>query len=127
MGEEGVATSVLDTGALIAIERGDEQVRAVLRERVGRLVIPAAVLAQVWREGARQARLAILVASRDTRIDVLDESAAKAAGVLCGRTGTSDIVDASVVIAARAHRALVVTSDPDDLRKIDPSVELEPL
>jgi len=127
MGEEGLAASILDTGALIAIERGDERVRAILQERTGRLVIPSPVLAQVWRDGARQARLAIVLRSRDTRIDVLDENAAKAAGVLCGRTGTSDIVDASVVISARLHHAVVVTSDPDDLRRIDPSIEVESL
>ncbi len=44
-------------------------------------------------------------------------------GVLCGSAGTHDVVDASVVIAARRVNALVITSDPDDLRQLDPAMD----
>jgi hypothetical protein len=50
---------------------------------------------------------------------------AEAAGVLCGRAGTSDVVDACVVLVARRERAVVVTSDVDDLRQLDPGLRLE--
>jgi hypothetical protein len=127
MGEAGLEASVLDAGALVAFERGDRRVRALIASTEGRLIVPAPVLAQVWRNGARQAALAALIKEERVIVEVLDTTLAKAAGVLCGRSGTSDIVDASVVIAARLHRALVVTSDPDDLRRIDPSIHLETL
>jgi len=130
MGETSGRADVLDAGALIAFERGAKRARAfVQRARAAgiQLIIPAPVLAQVWRGGARQAQLAALVEARATLIEPFDEPLAKAAGILCGRSGTSDIVDASVVISARLHHAVVLTSDPDDLRRIDPSIELESL
>jgi hypothetical protein len=99
------------------IRKGDE-----------RLVVPAAVLAQVWRDGARQARLAALVGDHRTVVDPLDHSAAKAAGVLCGLTRSRDIVDASIVVSARlANDAVVITSDVEDLRRLDPSLSLHGL
>jgi hypothetical protein len=55
----------------------------------------------------------------------LDLLTAEAAGTLCGRSRTSDVIDASVVLAARKHRALVVSSDAGDLLHLDPSLEVE--
>ena len=118
---------VLDSGALIALERADEFVRS-LTERAVRtgtdIHVPAGVVAQVWRNGTRQARLATLLRSRGIKVAPLDLGEARAAGVLCGRSGTADIVDASVVLLARRHRAPVITSDPDDLARIDPTLTL---
>lgn len=51
----------------------------------------------------------------------LDEALSRAAGELCGVTGTADVIDASVVLVAREHRDIIVTSDPSDLRRLDPS------
>ena len=117
----------LDAGALIAFERGDQRIRALVQEARATgasLGVPAAVLAQVWRDGARQARLAALVGSRTVEVVVLDTVTAKAVGRLCGLTGTADVVDASVVLAARTRSDRVVTSDPADLAAIDPGLEL---
>jgi len=125
MGEEGLAASVVDTGALIAIDRGDERLRRFLRSRLGPFIVPAAVLAQAWRDGRVQARLARFIAAAGTTIEVLDEASAKAIGVTLARSGTADIVDASVVVTARRYQALVLTSDPDDLLRIYPSLEFE--
>lgn len=77
---------MLDAGALIGIERGDEKMSALL--------------------------------------DASLKSAVRFAGVLCGLSGTSDVVDASVVISAKEHRCSVITSDPSDLGALDPSVQL---
>ena len=55
----------------------------------------------------------------------LDRTLAEAAGTLCGRARTSDVVDASVVLVARRERAVVITSDIDDLRRLDPTLPLE--
>ena len=118
---------VLDAGALIAVERLDRRARAVLAERTGPVVIPAPVLAQVWRDGARQIRLARFIQTRGTTVEAFDGLEARAAGVLLGRSGTSDVVDASVVLSARRHKARVRTSDPDDLRRIDPDLAIEVL
>lgn len=130
MGKANPRPVVLDAGALILFDRADARVRALVRlarDRGVPLVVPSGALAQVWRDGSRQARLAALVGAETVRVDPLDEPAAKAAGVLCGRAGTSDVVDASVVIAARAYRASVLTTDPDDLRRLDPEVEIQAL
>lgn len=127
MGRPRPQALVLDAGSLIALDKGDREARAIIRRAVDRgaaLVIPAAVLAQVWRDGRRQARLARLIASETTEIDVLDGDTAKAVGTVCGRSGTSDVVDGSVVIAGRLHRAGVVTSDAADLLRIDPSLDV---
>ena len=78
----------------------------------------------MWRDGRRQAHLARLMASDAVRVRALDSDEAKAAGVLCGRAQTSDIVDASVVLLARRHHATVVTSDADDLRRIDSTLAI---
>ena len=112
---------VLDAGALIAFERGDPRVRALLLE-ARRIVVPAGALAQVWREGKRQVPLRALCNSGKTQVPALDRATAEAAGILCGRARTRDVIDASVVLAGRQERALVVTSDPDDIRRIDPTL-----
>jgi rRNA-processing protein FCF1 len=119
---------VLDAGALIAFERGDARMRALVREALKegvRLVIPAGALGQVWRGAPRQAPLRALVKGPTTVVPALDHVLAEAAGVLCGRAGTSDVIDASVVLIARRERAVVVTSDVVDLRRLDPSLSLE--
>ncbi|MGH8774189.1 MAG: PIN domain-containing protein [Jiangellaceae bacterium] len=117
----------LDTGALIAIERRHRFVTALLdaAERHGRSIsIPAGVLAQAWRGGGRQVRLSPMLASSGTVIVALDEPAARASGVLCALTGTADVIDASVVICAAQRGDVVVTSAPDDLRRLAPSLRI---
>jgi hypothetical protein len=49
---------------------------------------------------------------------------ARAVGQLCGATGTSDVIDASVVVCAARRETAIVTSDPDDLRHLDRSIQL---
>lgn len=115
---------VLDAGALIAFERGDPRLRALLLE-AKRLVIPAGALAQAWRDGKRQVPLRALCNSSKTEIIPLDRACAEAAGVLCGRARTSDVVDASVVLAGRQVRGVVVTSDPVDLHRLDPLLPVQ--
>jgi rRNA-processing protein FCF1 len=128
MGKARPQAVVLDTGALIAFERGDARIRALVREALktgARLVIPAGVLGQAWRGAARQAPLRALVKGPTTVVPALDQVLAEAAGILCGRAGTSDVIDASVVLVARRERASVITSDVDDLRHLDPRLSLE--
>ena len=81
-------------------------------------------LAQAVRRPERQARLARLV--RQPTTDVIDLGPVDATNVgrLLAASGTSDIVDAHVVICARRTGQQVVTSDPGDLRLLDPAVRL---
>lgn len=128
MGTHGPRAVVLDAGALIAYERGSGRMRALLRlaatTKGSLLVVPAGVVAQVWRDGARQARLGALLSAERLRVEVLDEPLARAAAVLCGRSGAADIVDASVVLATRVNNAVVVTSDAADLARLDPGINV---
>lgn len=112
----------LDAGALIAFERNDRPTVALIARSLlhgHSFAVPAGVVAQVWRDGRRQVRLARLLGAREIDIVVLDDQRAREAGQLCGVRGTTDIVDASVVLCARARRHRIVTSDPDDLRRLD--------
>lgn len=83
--------------------------------------MPAGVVGQVWR-GGRQARLARLLNARDVQVESLTDTGARAVGLLCGSVGTTDVVDASVVLAARRHQATVLSSDRADLEALDPHV-----
>lgn len=116
-----------DAGGLIALDRNDRQVVVLLaraRELGVRVVIPATALAQAVRQPARQARLSRLIRQADTDLDPLDGPDATAVGLLLAETGTSDIADAHVVICARRAGKVVVTSDPGDIRRIDPELRL---
>lgn len=128
-GRTAVSGLTLDAGALIAIDRGDQDMRALLRRARAQdwpIVIPTGALAQAWRGGARQARLAgFLSARRDGPVlHPLDGTMARAAGELCGRTGIADVIDASVVLCARQHGHHVVTSDPRDLARLDATLRI---
>jgi hypothetical protein len=120
-------TVVLDAGALIAIERGDRDTAALLKvslEDGQAIVVPAGVVAQVWREGQRQVRVTRLLNASEVSVEDLTDTGARAAGTLCGHSGTSDVIDASVVITARRHQAPVISSDRDDLSRLDPAVSI---
>ena len=91
---------MLDAGALIALERNDRHLWAALKVaalRSTEVVVPSAVLTQVWRGTPAQAQLAH--ALRHCVIASFD-AVARAAGELCGKTGTRDICDAQVAIVA---------------------------
>lgn len=121
-------TLVLDSGALIAVERRSAKVQQLLRAaraRQASIVVPTPVVAQVVREGGRQADLRRFLADSYLRFAGLDYPIALQIGALLGRSGTADVVDACVAIyAQRFDHCPVVTSDPDDLRKLDPGLPL---
>ena len=117
----------LDAGGLIALDRNDRRMVVLLaraRETGARVTIPAAALAQAVRRPDRQIRLARLVRQPTADVVVLDRVDATNVGRLLAASGTSDIVDAHVVICARRSGQHVVTSDPGDLRVLDPSIQL---
>jgi hypothetical protein len=115
----------LDAGALIAFDRNDRSVVAIVahaRRQNVRLAAPAGVVGQVWRDGSRQVRLTRLLGSGLVEVVSLDDAGARAAGQLCGVAGTRDVIDASVVLCARARGHGVLTSDVDDLERLDSSL-----
>ena len=111
-------TLLLDAGALIAIDKRDSRVRFTLRaaqEEGIPIRTAATAVAQVWRDGARQANLAGGLAS----IHVLPLGAddARRVGELLGATGTTDVVDAHVAILAESGDR-ILTSDPKDMDRL---------
>jgi hypothetical protein len=108
-----------DTGALVAADRGERRMwlrhKALLEHREVPSV-PAPVLAQGWRGGARQALLSRLLAG--CQVEALDEVHARAVGTLATRAGTPDVVDATVVEGALRRGDVVLSSDPEDMRAI---------
>jgi hypothetical protein len=117
----------LDAGALIALDRNDRRILVLLARatEVGaRLTIPATALAQAMRRPRTQARLARLVRQPNADVRALDRTDATSVGVLLGATGTKDIVDAHVVICAKRASDVIVTSDADDLLRLNPSASI---
>jgi hypothetical protein len=108
-----------DTGALVAGERNDRRMWALhagfLAEEVAP-VVPAPVLAEAWRGGARQASLSRLLAMCD--IEPMSEEQARKIGVLAGKAGHDDIVDVTVVEGAIRRHDAVVTSNEEHIRHI---------
>jgi hypothetical protein len=122
-----VSGVTFDAGGLIALDRNDRRVIALIAratERGMRITIPATALAQAIRHPARQARLARLIRQPGTDLVALDGPDATAVGLLLARTATADIVDAHVVVCARRAGQAVVTSDAADLRRIAPELPL---
>ncbi|MCY3889358.1 MAG: twitching motility protein PilT [bacterium] len=113
----------MDAGELIGLENNSRAAWARLhaaRRGSNQLIVPTGVIGQVWRGTPQQARLN--QALKQCRPIPLDENTARLAGYLCGRTGTTDVIDA--VVAVVAHSALrygettVLTSDPEDISSL---------
>ncbi|MGA8459400.1 MAG: twitching motility protein PilT [Streptosporangiaceae bacterium] len=106
-----------DAGALIAIDKNERRMWARYQVALddGRDVrVPAVVVGQAWRDSRRQVRLGQFLAG--CQVDPVGLETAKAAGILCGRAGTSDVVDATVVVMAAATGAVIWTSDPEHVK-----------
>lgn len=111
---------VLDAGALIGLDRGDRDCWALLAEthRAGqRPIVPTPVIAQVWRDGARQARLGGVLAGAE--VVVADDALCRRAGELLAASRTADVIDALVaLVAADRPGCDVLTSDPADIHRL---------
>lgn len=110
---------ICDAGAFVALERGD---RAMWRRLKGALVAGhpplthGGVVAQVWRGGSgRQAPLARALPG--VEVAGLDDDLGRSAGVLLGRAGQRDAIDAAVVALA-TDDDLIVTSDAADIQRL---------
>ena len=86
-------------------------------------MIASTVVAQAWRS-PHQALIARLLRADHVTVVPLDLELARAVGLLLARSGTSDVVDAHVVVVAGLTDGAVITSDPEDLRRLDSSLVL---
>lgn len=122
-----MAGVTLDTGGLIALDRNDRRVIVLLARAIERnapVTVPASALAQAIRRPERQIRLARLIRQPTATIQALDRVDAVNVGRLLAASRTSDVVDAHVVVCARRFAQAVVTSDPDDMMGLDPTLDL---
>ncbi|WP_406725709.1 PIN domain-containing protein [Streptomyces sp. GD-15H] len=116
-----------DAGALIAIDNDDRRmwVRHSLALEDGRDIhVPSVVVSQAWRDSRRQVRLGKFLAGCD--VVPVGLETAKTAGILCGKAGTADIVDATVVVMAATLGAVIWTSDPDDIHALIDAQDIRP-
>lgn len=120
-------TLILDAGALIGLERNDRHLVVLLSRAVERgdtIVVPAGVVAQVWREPSRQVRLVRFLNADGINIATLDAELARAVGRLLAARESSDVIDASVVVLAYQHAATVVTSDANDITRLSANLRI---
>ncbi len=120
-------TVVFDAGALIALQRRNKRMLALMAELVaGRQVghVAAGVVAQVWRGDARQHNVARVLKTRAVRVHALNDAVAFDLGRLLAVTGASDVIDAHVASLGQATGGVVLTSDPDDIRAINPDLTI---
>ena len=116
----------LDAGALLALDHPGKALvmQARLdetRRRGGTVCVPVGAIAQAWRS-PRQVRLARLLKSRDIDFAVMTPNVARSVGLMCARTGHADVIDVHVALCARERRHAIVTSDPDDMLRINPAL-----
>jgi predicted nuclease of predicted toxin-antitoxin system len=123
---------VFDSAVLILAERDAPEfraLRAALHEDRQVAVVPLPLVAEVWRDGTRQANLAR--ALKATEKADCTEAVAKRAGELLAATGGNNAMDAIVVATAEQRRAIVVTGDPRDLGELathsQPRVRIVPI
>ena len=122
-----------DAGGLLALDRGDRRIIVLLaraEETGATMTVPATALAQAIRRPERQVQLARLIRQPKTDVVALDRVDAtgrdgRVRDVSLARVVRHDeVCDAHVVICARRQGQRVVTSDPGDLRGLDPSIDL---
>lgn len=110
--------AVLDAGAFVAIEKRDRRVGALLRvlqrHRVP-LWTSAAVVAQIWRDGRKQALVAQILGGVGVRALATGDD--RRTGELLARTHTNDVVDGHVALMVDDGDQ-VLTRDPDDLERL---------
>lgn len=112
---------VLDSGAVIALSRGDTRARAYLaraRELLVPVEVPVVVVAETIRGGPRDAPVHRVLKAVGA-VPLADERHGRTAGRLLGTARSTSTADALVVAQAiEAGGAVVLTGDPDDLGRL---------
>jgi hypothetical protein len=118
----------LDTGALLALDHPPKARHILARLADARalgvgLCVPVGVVAQAWRSPG-QVRLSRLIKLPEVEIAILTLPVARSLGALCAQTGHDDVIDVHVAWCARERGHAVVTSDPADIARVDPTLTL---
>ena len=106
---------ILDAGVLVAVDRGEQAAQSFLTaalEESAVLRTSTPVVAQVWRDGTRQARLVRFLDTLEVHDFTLVD--ARVVGGMLLRSGTSDVVDAHIVALAVRLQDSIVTADAAD-------------
>lgn len=115
--------AVLDAGAFVALERGHSRIAELFKKARAQeipLVTSAGVVAQVFRGGARQTPITFALKWQGMEVIELGLRSARTIGRMLAVSGTADVIDAHTALLARERQWPIVTSDANDLRKIDP-------
>jgi hypothetical protein len=110
--------AVLDSGAFVAIDKDDREVAAMLRVLQRRRIplwTSSAVVAQVWRDGRKQALLARILGGVGVR--ALGPGDDVRTGELLRKAKRADVIDGHVALLVDDGDQLL-TSDPDDLEHL---------
>lgn len=110
---------ILDAGVLVAVDRGERAAQSFLTaalEESAVLRTSTPVVAQVWRDGSRQARLARFLDTLEVHDFTLAD--ARVVGGILLRSGTSDVVDAHIVALAVRLQDSIVTADAADFQSL---------
>ncbi len=109
-------TIVYDAGALIAADRSDRRTWAQHEARLEAGIVPLTTAPVVAQASCSTRQVLLRRFLRGCDIVEFGRADAHDVGALLARAGTSDVVDAHVVLTAAHHRRAVLTGDPDDLR-----------
>lgn len=108
-----------DSGVLIRLDRGDQQAWAWVKRATQRgepLMVSSLAVAECWRDGRRQARLAVLLNACD--VTVIEESLARLAGEALAAVPGAGVADALIAAGAARAGATLVTDDHEDMRAL---------
>jgi len=123
-------TLILDSEALNALARPRERsaltlraraILAVAHEEQALVRVPAPVLAEVCRGGARDAPIDHVLSDRGILVAPLTANIARRAGAILARVKLSSAhaIDAFVVATAlELGSTIIATHDPDDMRRL---------
>jgi predicted nucleic acid-binding protein len=132
-GQQAPQRLILDSGAVIALTRGDKTARAFLTRALElgvSIEIPVVVMAETVRGGPRDTPINRILKAIGT-VPVAHESHGRIAGQLLGAARSSSTVDALVVAqAVEAGGAQILTGDREDLEQLaasHPEVWIQPL
>lgn len=110
---------ILDSGVFIALDNPPQRrvVLALVEQMRAAGVEPStneAVLAQAWRDPARQVPMSMLVRA----VAVFPFGDPRVIGARCATSGTSDVVDASLAVLADQLGHAILTTDPADMARL---------
>lgn len=124
---------ILDSGAIIALSRGEKRARAYLDRAVDlnmEVEIPVVVVAETLRGKPPDAPVHRILKAIGHVPDTCERHG-RIAGRLLGTIGSSSTIDALVVAQAiEAGGAQILTGDPEDLERLSskhPEVRIEAL